>query len=82
VNWPARIEIGALDLIAAYAARGFGIGLGVEVPGSPVPAGLKAHPLKGFPSLRIAALWRGRISPLAERVLARLRSQANLLGKG
>lgn len=76
LRWPARIEIGTLDLIVAYAARGFGVGVGVQAPGVALPKGVRVHAPKDFPALKIAALWRGKISPLAERVLEQLKVEA------
>ncbi len=76
LRWPARIEIGQLDLIVAYVARGFGIGVGVKAPGVALPKGVRIHEPRGFPALKIAALWRGKIGPLAERVLDQLKREA------
>lgn len=75
-HWPARIEIGSLDLILAYVASGFGVGVGVQAPGVALPKGVRTYQPTGFPSLGIAALWRGKISPLAEQVLAELKREA------
>lgn len=79
LHWPARIEIGAIDQIVAYVAGGFGVGVGVRAPGVPVPKGVGVHELKGFPALRIAALWRGKIGPLAGGVLEKLKVAAGKL---
>lgn len=73
LHWPTGIEIGTLDLVLAYTARGFGIGVGVRAPDVTLPKGVTAHELKGFPALKVAALWRGKINPLAEEVLKRLK---------
>jgi DNA-binding transcriptional LysR family regulator len=75
-HWPARIEIGALDLILAYVASGFGVGVGVQAPGVALPEGVRTYQPKGFPSLAIAALWRGKIGPLAGQVLRELKREA------
>lgn len=75
-RWPARIEIGALDLILAYVASGFGVGLGVQAPGVVPPDGVRTYPPKDFPGLTIAAVWRGRIGPLARQVLKELKDEA------
>ncbi len=80
LHWPARIEIGAMDLIVAYVARGFGVGVGVRAPGTTLPKGVRIHEPKNFPALRIAALWRGRIGPLAGEVLEHLRAEAGRYG--
>ncbi len=78
LHWPSRIEVNSLDLVERYVVRGFGIGLSVLVPGVKLPAGVKVIELKGFPELRVAALWRGKLSPLAGRVLEGLRKLAKM----
>lgn len=65
----AGIEVDAIDLVHAYVAEGFGIGLSVRGPGVGFPKGVKVVPLKGFPEMTIAGMWRGRIHPLAGMVL-------------
>lgn len=80
LNWPSSIEVSTTDLVNAYVEHGFGCGLSVQVPGVPFPEGLQIVPLNNFPKLVIAALWRGRIHPLAEAFLAELRAiSKNLL---
>ncbi len=79
INWASSIEIGTLDSIIAYCAHGFGVGVGVEVPGRKLPKGLKTYPLKGFSELKVAALWKGRLSPLAESVLIEVRNRASAM---
>lgn len=69
LRWTPRIEVNALDLVLAYVAEGFGAGVGVDAPGVVVPEGVRSVPLRGFPELRIAGLWRGRLHPLAEELL-------------
>ena len=76
LHWHAGIEVSTLDLTLAYVARGFGIGIGVRALSTALPKGVQIHELKGFPSLRIAALWRGKINPLAQQALDHLKTAA------
>jgi DNA-binding transcriptional LysR family regulator len=76
IVWPARIEVGALDLVHSYVEQGFGAGLGVRVPGLDLPKGVTALELKGVPELKVAGLWRGKLTELAAAVLAGLRKSA------
>jgi DNA-binding transcriptional LysR family regulator len=76
IRWPSRIEVNTMELVHAYVAKGFGAGLSVRVPGARLPKGVKAVDLKGFPALSIAGLWRGKLGPLAEAVMAGLRKRA------
>jgi DNA-binding transcriptional LysR family regulator len=76
LDWPSRIEVNSLELVHAYVAGGFGAGLSVKAPGLVVPKGTRAWPVPDCPQLTIAAAWRGRLSPLAELVLAGLRTRA------
>ena len=77
INWPTRMESSSLDLTEAYVRHGFGIGLSVEVPGRPLPAGLRSLPLRGFPQLAFGALSAGRLPATAASFLelARLRAK-------
>lgn len=76
IRWPARIEVNTIDLVHAYVAEGFGVGVSVDAPGVKLPKGVKAVALKGFPDLAIAGVWRGKLGPLAEAVMAGLRKRA------
>ncbi|MFC7337549.1 LysR substrate-binding domain-containing protein [Haloferula chungangensis] len=76
IRWPARIEVNSIDLVHAYVAEGFGVGVSVPAPGVKFPKGVKAVELKGFPDLAIAGVWRGKLGPLASEVMAGLRKRA------
>ena len=77
MDWFPSIEASSADLIEAYVANGLGIGVSVAIPKKPLPAGVGALPLNGFPPVVIGALWRGRKTPLLETFLneAKLRAQ-------
>lgn len=76
LDWPARIEVNSLELVHAYVAQGFGSGLSVKAPGIAPPKGTRAWEIPDCPELAIAAAWRGKLTPLAELVLAGLRQRA------
>jgi len=67
--WPIAIQVSSAELVGPYVERGLGAGLTVATPHLPIPAGLRAIPLKGFPTLSVGAFWSGRLSPLAEELL-------------
>ena len=69
VVWPTRFEVSTLDLVEAYVAAGFGIGLSVAVPGLPPPESSEVIRLPKFPELVVGALWRGKLSPPAQAFL-------------
>jgi DNA-binding transcriptional LysR family regulator len=70
IDWFASLELAGLDLISRYVASGFGVGLGLQVPGSEPPHDLRELPLNGFPEVRFGALTSGRISELTGHFLA------------
>jgi DNA-binding transcriptional LysR family regulator len=79
VTWPVSIEVGTLELVGTYVAQGFGLGVGVEVPGTPPPNGVRLVRLEGFPRLQVGVLWVERLSPTAERLVDLLRAAAQRL---
>jgi DNA-binding transcriptional LysR family regulator len=79
VDWFPSIEASSMDLIEAYVANGLGIGVSVAIPKKPLPAGVGALPLNGFPPVVIGALWRGRKTPLRETFLNEVKARARRL---
>ncbi|MFD0893231.1 LysR family transcriptional regulator [Luteolibacter ambystomatis] len=76
IRWPASIEVNSLELVHTYVAKGFGAGLSIAAPGIRIARGVTSLELGNFPKLAIAALWRGKLNPLAELVLSGLRERA------
>lgn len=76
LGWPSRMEVSDIELVNAYVAQGFGVGVSVRVPGMKFPKGVKVLDLPDFPQLVIAGLWRGKLHPLAAEVLGGLRKLA------
>ncbi|HTL17296.1 MAG TPA: LysR family transcriptional regulator [Patescibacteria group bacterium] len=81
VDWFVGIEVSSIDLIETYVAAGFGIGVSVMVPKSPLRANLRMIPLAktDFTPVVIGALWRGRPSALLQAFLDELRLRAKRL---
>jgi DNA-binding transcriptional LysR family regulator len=79
VDWFPSVEASSMDLIETYVANGLGIGVGIAVPKRPLPASVRALPLKNFPPALIGALWRGKKSPLLEAFLDVARKRAREL---
>jgi DNA-binding transcriptional LysR family regulator len=77
VEWFPTVEASSMDLIETYVANGLGIGLGVAVPKRPLPANVRALPLKDFPPALIGALWRGKNTPLLAAFLDMARQRAS-----
>ena len=77
--WPTSIEAGSLELVAPYVAAGFGVAVSVLAPGGRAPARTRALPLRSFPKLVVAALWTGKLPPIAESFLELLRTEARTL---
>jgi len=70
VEWFGRIEVNALKLIECYVENGFGIGLGVLLPGPVKKKGkIRPLPLEDFPKLTLGALWSEPLAPIAAAFL-------------
>ncbi|HSP42929.1 MAG TPA: LysR family transcriptional regulator [Luteolibacter sp.] len=80
VNWLPSVEATALDVIEEYAARGFGVGLGVAIPGRKPAPGLRMVKLTGFPPVVVGAICQGTPKPLAASFLDKARKRAKTLG--
>ena len=80
IEWFPMLELASIDLIARFVASGYGAGLAFDLPGAPLPPGLKVLPLEGFEPVSFYALTLGKRSPMAEifiseaeRVITRLK---------
>lgn len=81
-SWTTQIEVDSLELIQTYVAAGFGVGLSVEIPRSPIGRGLRHLPLQGFPPVRVGAFWMNELPPLAKGFLEGVKERARWLVKG
>ena len=64
LDWYPSAEVPGPEVVLRYVSEGFGAGLAFGTPGRPLPRGVRAVPLKGFPQVVFGALWLGKLSPL------------------
>ena len=80
VDWFTSLEVSSIELIEAYVAGGFGIGVSVQVPRGRLPANVRALPLPEFAPVILGVLWRGKISALLQAFLDEMQLRAKRLG--
>ncbi|MGI8603506.1 MAG: LysR family transcriptional regulator [Verrucomicrobiales bacterium] len=78
-EWRPAIEVESLDMVEVYVARGFGVGLAVIVPGQGRNPQVRLLPLPECPPLKIAALWRGKLTPALDALLRAVKERAKNL---
>ena len=76
VDWPVSVEASSLDMVTWYVTNGHGIGLSVALVTIERRAGIRVLPLPGFDPVVIAALWRGKPTPLITALLEEGRQYA------
>jgi DNA-binding transcriptional LysR family regulator len=76
IDWFPAIEANSVDSMEAYVAAGLGLGVSLAIPGKTLAAGVRPLPLAGFPAVSLAALWRGRKTPLIETFLDEMQRRA------
>ena len=79
VDWFPSIEVSSLDVVETYVSNGYGIGLGVIIPGAPCRPELRFLELTDFPPITIGALWHGKLTPITQALLNELQERAKLL---
>ncbi|MCP5521108.1 MAG: LysR family transcriptional regulator [Verrucomicrobiales bacterium] len=80
VDWFTSLEVSSLRLAETYVASGFGIGLGLDVPGMQRPAGVRAVPLTEFPPISVGVMWIGKRTPIMDAVVTACHQRAVELG--
>jgi DNA-binding transcriptional LysR family regulator len=71
--------VSSLDVLEAYVANGYGIGLTVVVPKRPPSDRVRLLPLADFPPATIGALWQGKRTPITQAFLNVLQDGAKAL---
>ena len=81
IQWAPSVEVESLAMVAEYAARDFGVGIAVSIPGVEPPKGLREIKLRDFAPVRIGVLYQGTLKPLANEFLTAARKKARSLTK-
>ncbi len=79
LSWLPEIEVNSLELIHAYVAAGFGLGLSVHIPNAVLPETVRALPLRNFPKLEAGLFWQGKLSPVATLFAEQVRQHVEKL---
>lgn len=82
VDWFPSVEVSSLNLVEVYVAKGYGIGLSLQIPRVKPAAGVRVLALPEFPAVMLGVLWRGKAAPLTQMFLDELVKRAGALGTG
>lgn len=80
VDWFPSIEVSSINLVEAYVARGYGIGLSLALPQAKPTPGLRQLLLRDFPPVTIGALWSGKPTPLTNAFVEAAQKHVKQLG--
>lgn len=81
IDWFPRIEVSSLDLIHAYVANGFGIGLAVLPPKTKLGPQIRALNLPDFPPVTLGVIWMGKPTPVLQALLEAMQKRVETLLK-
>jgi len=82
IDWYPSLELASLELITRYVASGFGVGLGLQIPGAAWPLDVRALPLPEFPNVIFGAFTNDQPSPLAELFITEAETVARRMSAG
>lgn len=80
--WEPAFELSSLPLVHRYVAAGYGVGLGVSVPGHPVAEGLREIALPDCASLTVGVLNNENPGPLHDSVMRFVATYVETLKSG
>lgn len=82
LEWFPSIEVSSLNLVEAYSARGYGIGLSLAMPQAKANPIVRQIVLRDFPLLTIGALWAGKPTPLTTAFIEAAQQHVKSLAPG
>lgn len=69
VDWMPGHVVNSLGLVETYVASGFGVGVGVEVPGVAADVAVRHLALKAFEPVSIGVVWSGPRSAVIDAII-------------
>jgi DNA-binding transcriptional LysR family regulator len=82
IDWFPSVEVSSLNLVEAYVARGYGIGLSLALPEAKANPAVRQLLLPDFPLLTIGALWAGKPTPLTTAFVEAAQQHVKALSVG
>jgi DNA-binding transcriptional LysR family regulator len=77
VDWFPTMELTSFELIQIYVSEGYGIGVCAHIPQFRLRPGVRALPLRDFPSVNFGLLWHGKMSCVTAAVAEELEKRAH-----
>jgi DNA-binding transcriptional LysR family regulator len=82
VDWFSGIEVSSFEMVQAYVANGYGIGVTVAVPKTNYHSRVRPLPLEGFELVVFGVLWQGGRNPLLEALIKSVENSVRKLIEG
>jgi len=82
VDWFSGIEVSSFEMVQAYVANGYGIGVTVAVPKTNYHPQVRPLALEGFEHVTFGVLWQGGRNPLLEALFKGVQNSVRKLMEG
>lgn len=79
IQWESSVKLDSLEVIQDYVLEGFGIGLGLDIPGRKLAKGLRSIRIPDFPPLELGVLYQGKLKPIATQFLSKAEEAASVI---
>jgi len=76
IDWPSRFAVNTIELLEAYVAKGFGLGLTLLVPGCNYVPEVRVLPLYNFPLVPGGLIWRRDPQPVTLALMSAMEHEA------
>ena len=80
-EWESSVQVSALDVIQEYVVQGFGVGIGVKIPGRRFSDEVKAIPFPEEQTMKLAVIYQGKLKPLGDAFVSHAQEAARALAQ-